>query len=343
MKGDVPLLLDKYRSFLLELKKLYLNGKIQSDIVYQERLLGALIDHYITCLDYYLSLIPEMKGPEKVFVILPGNVPIVIFQLLPGFIVSGVKEVYFKQPFIERSLYNQVIPLANSFLKPHMNLRTSYLSHEESLSVLKNYDFVVGYGGSLLGDFLNFTGKPYRFFGPKLSIGILKGAPTEDVLKRIAFDNLAFDTRGCLSLRYLFTFDPIHIEEIFSAMEVVSKELPPQNNFDYSIAEYEVLKSSWKGERVVKGENFFIVYSDGVLEISAPRTLNIVRVESYKELESQLLKIKDYIQGIATNGIYPEFTSASYYALFGKLQFTPCNWCFEKGVTWENFWEVNDV
>lgn len=343
MREDALLLLDKYRSFLLEFRERWLKGEIRSDIIYQENLMGALLDHYIACLDFYYPLALKINGPKKVFVILPGNVPVTIFQLIPGLIISGVEEVFFKQPSIEKSFYNQVIPLANIFLRPYMTLSTAYLTHEESLALLKNYDFVIGYGGAALGDFLNFMGKPYRFFGPKLSIGILKGVPTGDILKGIAFDNLAFDTRGCLSLRYLFTFEPIEIKDILNIMELVSVELPPQSNFDYSIAEYEVLKSSFMAEEVLKGRNFFVVYSKNVLEISAPRTLNIVRVDSQKELESQIFNIKDYIQGIAVKDVYPEFVSASYFAVFGKLQFTPCDWCFEEGVKWENFWEVNNV
>ncbi|MGB9823510.1 MAG: acyl-CoA reductase [Candidatus Hydrothermia bacterium] len=343
MRRDALSLLDKYAEFLLTFKEYYEKGKVKSDIVYQKNLLLSSLNQYIECVDFFKSYPDNLNGPEKVFVILPGNVPVVIFQIFPVFLLSNVKKVFIKQPSVEKSFYNEFVNMAKNFLGKFIEIHTRYMTHEETFNEAKKYDFIVGYGGENLGALFKTLGKPSRFFGPKLSIGILWKEPSLEVLKKIAFDNLAFDTRGCLSLRYLFTPKKIDEELISRAFNEVSLDLVPQSNFDYSFTEYEVLKASLEAEKVVRGESFFLLYSRKLLRISAPRVLNIVVVDGTEGLQEMLNELKEIIQGVATDNLEVNVVSVSYYCNFGELQFPPCNWFFERGVTLENFWEVSNV
>jgi hypothetical protein len=80
-----------------------------------------------------------------------------------------------------------------------------------------------------------------------------------------------------------------------------------------------------------------------LLRISAPRDLNIVVVDGTEGLQEMLNELKDIIRGVATDNLEVNVVSVSYYCNFGELQFPPCNWFFERGVTLENFWEVSNV
>lgn len=343
MRRDVLSLLDRYAEFLVTFKKYCENGKVKSDIAYQKNLLLSSLSHYIECIDFFRSYPDELDGPEKVFVILPGNVPVVIFQIFPILLLSNVKRVFFKQPSVERSFYNEFVNIVRNFLGEFMEIETGHMTHEETFEEARKYDFIVGYGGENLGALFKTLEKPSRFFGPKLSIGILWKEPSLEVLKKIAFDNLAFDTRGCLSLRYLFTPKKIGEELILRAFNEVSLDLIAQSNFDYSFTEYEVFKVSLDAERVLRGESFFVLYSRKFLKISVPRVLNIVVVDGIERLQEELNELKDIIQGVASDNLEVNVVSASYYCNFGELQFPPCNWFFERGVTLENFWEVSNV
>lgn len=339
-KGDVPLLLDKYLKALKEFFQDYSAGKIPSDVKYQDVLISNILQGCIKCVENFKIRSSCVVGPEKVFVILPGNVPVVIFQIFPILLIRGVREVFFKFPLRERSFPGSFLSYVTRNLKNEMEVGGAYLTHEESFRKITGYDFVIAFGGGEFQRALTEVSKPYRFFGPKFSFGVLWNQPDGVTLEKIAFDVLSFDTRGCLSMRYLFTSQKLDEELLLHAFSKVSKLLPPESDFDIEIAEYEVLKNSLDAVRILKGRDFFILLSNRLIEISSLRTLVIVNIDNAEELDSLISPYRNNIQGIASDGYYPEFTSASHIAVFGNLQFPPCGWYFEKGVTLDNFLEV---
>uniref|UniRef100_A0A7V3ZXW6 Acyl-CoA reductase n=1 Tax=candidate division WOR-3 bacterium TaxID=2052148 RepID=A0A7V3ZXW6_UNCW3 len=340
MREDVLLLLDRYRLALSDFLERLKVGKIKSDVQYQQNLLVSLIEHYILCLDFYKRLEDFPSGPEKVFVFLPGNVPVIPFQLLPFLLISGVKEVFFKYPRREGSFYASLFQVLNSYLGDSLKMEGGYLEHTIAFERAKNYCFVIGFGGESLQKVFEAYEIPSKFFGSKFSIGILQGKADKEVLERVAWDNLAFDTKGCLSLRVLFSFDRHMRNELWQAVEKVSKILPPESDFRFDESEYEVYKNFQFFEEIKKGSNYFIVFSKNFVELSAPRTLQIVEVSSIGEIEEFISRYNLYLQGIASDGPILFQSNASIITDFGKLQFTPCNWYFEKGVNYKNFWEV---
>ncbi|MBP7703155.1 MAG: hypothetical protein KA126_04630 [Candidatus Hydrothermae bacterium] len=336
-------LLDNYLRALEEFFIDYQNGKVPSDISYQKLLIEQILQKCIECTCEIGSKGSFVKGPEKVFVFLPGNVPVVMFQIMPVLLLSGVRDVFFKFSSKEGKFQECFIGYLKRHFKDCLQVSGDFLSHEESLSVAKQYDFIIGFGGEELGQKLGLLGKPYRFFGPKFSIGILWSEPSISALENIAFDNLSFDTRGCLSMKFLLTPWEGFEDQLFTCFSVTSRELFPMSDFDMDQSEYEVLRHSLEVQRIVKGGDFFLLFADKLVEIDAARTLVVVKFKDVSELESIIYPYKDFIQGIATDGYYPSFTSCSYVAKFGELQFPPCGWYFENGIILDNFWEVKDV
>ncbi|MDI6851576.1 MAG: acyl-CoA reductase [bacterium] len=340
MRGDVLLLLDKYRLALSDFLERFKVGKIKSDVQYQQNLLVSLIEHYLLCLDFYEKLENYPSGPKNVFVFLPGNVPVIPFQLLPFLLISGVREVFFKYPRRESSFYVNLSQVLNSYLGNFLRMEGGYLEHSIAFERAKNYRFVIGFGGESLQKVFEALEMPGRFFGPKFSVGILQGKGDKGVFERVAWDNLAFDTKGCLSLRVLFTFNKRLRDELWHVVEEVAKILPPESDFHFDESEYEVYKNFKFFDEIRRGNNFFVVFSKNFVELSAPRTLQVVEVSSIGEIEEFIRRYNLYLQGIASDSPFLFQSDASIISEFGKLQFTPCNWFFEKGVNYRNFWEV---
>jgi len=343
MKRVVRSLLDSYREGLKGFAEDYAKGLVKSDVIYQKKFLEEILAHSISCIDFFKKVEDEIRGPRRVFVILPGNVPVTIFQILPILLISGVEEVFFKYPRVEKTFYQELLTHLNFALKGSISLRGEYLSHSETLEALKEWDFVIAYGGEELVGVLNSLNKPARIFGPKFSIGILEEKPEKEIFQGIARDNLSFDTRGCLSLRFLFTFQELDFEGLMEEMEKVGRELPPQSNFNLDATSYEVESLALDAVRVYRGHNFFVIYTDKLLGISASRVLVVIKVNSKEHLKDLIWDYRDKIQGVASLDYFPDFTSASFFAKFGQLQFPPCGWFFEKGVDLKNFWEVPNV
>jgi len=340
MRGDVLSLLDKYSLGLSDFFEKFKKGKVISRIQYQRELLASLIEHYIRCLDFFKNLNEYPQGPEKVFVFLPSNVPVVPFQLLPLLLVSGVKEVFFKYPRRENLFYDSLFYVLNTHLKENLKVEGAYLQHTEALERAKNYHFVIGFGGENLRLAFEAIKVPGRFFGPKFSVGILKEGYTSEMLGGIAWDNLAFDTKGCLSLSVLFTFDRDIREGLYHAFEKVSEILTPESDFRFDETEYEVYRNFQYFNAVRRGKDYFLVFSENFVPFSAPRVLQVIEVSSMDEIEDFIKKYNPYLQGIATNTQFLPKNNASMITSFGELQFTPCSWFFEKGVDYKNFWEV---
>ncbi len=336
----VPLLLDNYREVLKGFKEDFEKGLVKSDVIYQKELLSRLFEHYLGCIEYYEEIKTFPKGPEKVFVFLPSNVPLVIFEVMPLLLVSGVKEVFFKFSSREKTFIYEFIKRLREKISGLIHIDGEYLSHEESLVKVREYDFLMGFGSEKLGGVISKLGKHYRFFGPKFSIGIFKGQDSNEIFEKIAWDNLSFDTRGCLSLRVLFSIAEVVEEDLISAFEKVSHILPPESDFRRDEAEYEVLRNFERARFIFRGRDYFIVFSEGFIELNSLRTLLVVNVPSVESVYDIIKPYGSFIQGVAVDFEGFNMESASLITEFSKLQFPTCHWLFEQGVTLKNFWEV---
>lgn len=336
----VPSLLDSYREILKGFKEDFEKGLVKSDVIYQKELLSRLFEYYFGCIEYYKEIKTFPDGPERVFVFLPGNVPVVIFEVMPLLIVSGVKEVFFKFSSREKTFISEFIKRLREKLSGFIHIEGEYLSHEESLVKVREYDFLMGFGSENLGGVISKLGKPYRFFGPKFSVGIFKGQVSGKIFEKIAWDNLSFDTRGCLSLRVLFSIAGDVEENLISAFEKISHILPPESDFRRDESEYEVLRNFERAKSIYRGRDYFIVFSSEFIELNGLRTLLVVNVPQIERVHEIIKPYRPLIQGVGVDfeGFHIEGTSL--ITEFGKLQFPPCHWHFEQGVTLKNFWEV---
>jgi len=335
-REDARLLLDEAAKSVQEFARRVKNGEHVGEIEYQRELLYRILMH--TANVYKRFPFPEKTGEvNSLYVFVPGNVPIVPLQVLPVSIVYGLK-TFFKLPHNERLFFHTFRKL----LGDQFNfIEGDYLPHDEALKKAQEYDFVLIFGGRRAYKIAERINKPSRVFGPRFSIGYINTSELdEQIAQKIAFDNLAFDTAGCLSLRFLFVRGRIDLNILKPGFEYMSSTLKPQSNFDRDIFEYGASVIIMDLVGYIQGEDWIVAKVTGIPEFWPPRTLFVIEIDSPEDALAILGNLKYNLQGTALDNVefkkYFEDTSASYFSKFGELQFPEPGWMFEKGVDINN-------
>lgn len=272
---------------------------------------------------------------HRVLVLLPSNVPMVLFQMAPLLLSYPNVTFTFKLSSGERELIPRFLGL---WRDSRMEVLLS--DRERTRDLAGGYDFLVGFGSSELEPFLRESGKPYRFFGPRFSLALLP-EPDEDQLRGLFKDVLAFDTQGCLCPRFLFTGDPSKLP-LSRLWEEACRRRPPQKGYDPLLFRYSraVLLLEGKGDWSCHDGGLFQV--ERIPSLFPPRTLFLVSETDPERVLTFLGESVSSVQGIVTpqgesHPLLGKETSASLFSPPGGAQHPPSGWLFERGVTLENF------
>ncbi len=346
MKEDVVILLDRLNKALVEFSESLKQGK-DTDIVYGDYLNDLLrytAENYIK-IRKYAGDTPTVPY-KTLFVILPGNVPMVFFEVLPISLIYKLK-TFFKFPKDEKKLYlyfiqflKQKYPAISDFF------HGSYMEHTKIANKTKEFDFVFAYGSYNLAEFLHDIARPYRFFGPGFSIGIAHF----DINIGIINDTLFFDQRGCLSMKILFYKKNHIIDKAKETFKKNANRIPPTSSFSKDRFLYRLHSLVPYGNIILKGNDYaiFEIKTDRMPDVYLPeRTLLMKKVKNNEEIIEFLGPYINMLQAISTDDTNETASLKKYPAFittFGQLQFQPYNFLFKRGVNLNNiFTEVDNV
>ncbi len=288
---------------------------------------GNVLKDILLYLSSHLSKFdaPRLSGPRRVLVLLPANVPLIPFQMGPLLDAYGLEAV-FKRPLTEDLFYR--------LLGEFSGMKFVFFPHNELSSFAREFDFVVGFGGHGLGQTLAGLGVPFRFFGPRFSIGIVKDDPYPFFL-----DALSFDGEGCLSPVVLFA-EKWELEKACQAFKKAAGERPPQESFNRFSFEYYVKFLSYYARDfcLLSHEALFLVKEFPPL-IPA-RTVLLREAPDPEEVLDFLGERREYIQAVISRSkekFLLQNTSASLRLPPSRAHYPPLGWFFEKGVNLSNF------
>lgn len=344
-REDVAILLDNLREALFQFAK-YLDTKRDADIDYG-RYLNELLIHSG---NNFVHLKKDLENIQEVpykslYVFLPGNVPMVFFEVLPISIIFSLK-TFFKYPHTEKKLYDTFIDHINQkfpALLPFFN--GAYLNHEDAVTKINEFDFTFFFGSHNLIPLLQKTKRPFRFFGPGFSIGIAFNQVKRDIIK----DVLYFDQQGCLSMRFLFYKSPQIKKEVISIFKKYSSNIPPTSQFHQDRFLYRLLSASIYGNIIFKHSNSAIieVHTKFLPPIKFPsRTLVLKKINEEQDIIDFLKDRIQYLQAIATDEplrLNLLRSQASFITHFGRLQYQPYNFFFKKKISISNIFKKEDT
>ncbi len=343
MKRDAAILLNKLSDYVKAFANLE-NLRALSNIDYGNYLKDMLV--HTACNYTKLVKYNNLKAQYKrVLAVLPGNIPLVAFQLMPIALIYNIC-IDFKLSNAEKRL----LPAFLSFLAskdPQLSKKFGYfyIDRNKLLNKIREYDFVFLIGSDSLKKVAKDLKKPFRFFGPKFSIGFMND-DGEQILKGIAEDNIYFDTEGCLSLRILFVNAQFKLHKLIAAFKAVSANIPPASNFNADAFIYNVHSLFGSVVGIHTNENSAIIELEHMVNIWPKRTLFVKRIRTKDEVLSFLGNLTGNIQAIS--GIYndeekrffEQRTGVSFFSEHGRLQYPPASFLFDKGITIENIMEV---
>jgi len=330
---------DRYNNFLKnlsEFKTEYINGNIVKKEFYQYELLSSILNYYEN--QFNEKEIDRLRSKyNSLFIFLPSNIPVEFIQFML-LIFSYDFKVFYKLP----SRDNGFIKKFFDILKDE-KIKAGFLEHKDSIKTAKNYDFIIGSGSVKLENVLKSLLKPYRFFGPKFSFAILKENSRRD-MNNIIGDFLSFDTEGCLSTRYLFTFEDPDFINIKNSIEKLKLIYYPQKTFNRETFHYYNEINLYYSKRYILNKSEAVFEVDEIPEFFPQRTLFIKKIKKYEDIIKFLGDSIRSVQSITTkNGEKLEYfeknSSVSIFLPYGKSQFPPINWSFEKGLNINNFFE----
>ncbi len=329
--------LDKKSRILTSLEffeKEFREGRIVSERKYQRKLI-------IESLKYFKEEIKKLKVKKytteykSVFIILPANVATEFLEFIP-LIISYDIDFFLKLPKRNRKFIGRFFDLLSL-----ENVKAEYLSHEETIKRAKKFDFIVASGSSDLENILKEIGKPYQFFGPKFSFALMENYNKKDI-KNILKDFLSYDTEGCLSVRFLFIKTDLMLEDLNSLIDETSRDFYPQIDFDEKLFEYYNLVNLYysqeyllrKKEAIIKVNEFPLYFPQ--------RTLFVFKYNSFTEIIDFLKESRNSVQAIITKDgkeidFFKKNTSVSLFLPYGKAQFPPLGWFFERKLNVSNF------
>ncbi len=331
--------LNRYERFLKTLSvfgKKQMKGEIIDKSIYQFKLLSSILKYYETELG---KIHPKkLKSKYKsVFIFLPSNIPIEFLQFM-FLIYSYDLEIFFKLPSRDSGFIKSFFNLLND-----NKIKAGYLTHEESIKKGKKYDFIIGSGSTELETVLKNLNRPYRFFGPKFSFAILEDKNEENI-DNIIKDFLSFDTEGCLSTRFVFTVEDIGLDTIRDSIKRNKTDFYPQKSFKKEVFDYYNQINLFYSNESFIGECEAVFKIERMPEYFPQRTLFIKKVKNYDDILDFLEDSANSVQSITTAhgrniDTFIKNSSVSIFLPFGKSQFPPVSWLFERGLNINNFFQ----
>jgi len=344
MSEDAAIHLDNLKDALIQFARQFKPGR-DSDINYGPYLRDLLI-HTATNyekLKEELDDIPEIEY-KSLYIFLPGNVPMVFFEVLPISVIFNIK-TFFKYPRNEKRLYDAFITYLSSKYSVYESFfKGQYMGHLEAERKIDQFDFVFFFGSENLLPILQRTGKPFKFFGPGYSIGIAFSYINEDFVR----DVLYFDQQGCLSMKFLFYQKPGIREYTIKTFKSLSSLIPPTNEFSKDRFLYKLLSASRYGEILYQSEDSAIIemHEDTLPDTTLPdRTLILKQIHREEDIPGFLGQKSSLIQAIATAEplkLKLLKSYASFITDFGRLQYQPYNFFFKKGVNLHNIFREDN-
>lgn len=244
-------------------------------------------------------------NPQKVAIIMAGNIPLVGFHDFLSVLMSG-HNVQVKQSSNDKIL----LPVLANYLMaiaPEFKDKISFVKE-----LLTNFDAVIATGSNNTARYFDyyFGKKPNIIRQNRNSVAILTGKETKEELHALGEDIFRYYGLGCRSVSKLYVpqdyvFDTF-FEGIYDYASIIHQD-KYANNYDYNKAVY--LMSQFK-----LLENGFLMLKEDESFGSPIATIFYEFYNDLEELKENIEKNSDKIQCVVNNVISPQ------YIKFGQTQ-----------------------
>jgi hypothetical protein len=272
-------------------------------------------------LSKWTSEIKTQNSPNKVAIIMAGNIPLVGFHDFLSVLISG-HSVLIKQSSNDKNL----LPFLAKYLEyVEVSFKGSIVFTEEKLA---GFDAVIATGSNNTARYFEhyFKGKPSIIRKNRNSVAVLRGNESETELANLSTDVFQYFGLGCRSVSKLFVPKNYNFDAFFNGMykrKDIINNAKYANNYDYNKAVYLMSLFDLL-------ENGFLMIKEDESYASPIATIFYEYYSDENELKEKLTQNAHKIQCVVANGILnSEIT-------FGQTQ-NPKLWDYADGINTLNF------
>ncbi|CAA9265612.1 MAG: hypothetical protein AVDCRST_MAG95-2509 [uncultured Adhaeribacter sp.] len=224
--------------------------------------------------------------PQKIGVVMAGNIPLVGFHDLLAVLLSG-HYLYAKlsadDTFLPQWLAQQLI-----------TIEPALAEYIHFVPLLKNVDAVIATGSDNTARYFEyyFAKKPHIIRRNRSSLAVLTGFESKEELTKLGADIFQYYGLGCRNVSKLFVPEGYILDFLFEALEPFSWVLNHHkyaNNYDYN-------KSILLVNQTPHYDNGFVLLSENKQLVSP---ISVVHTETYasqEDLKDKLAALQDKIQ-----------------------------------------------
>ena len=258
----------------------------------------------------------DSVNPQKIAVIMAGNIPLVGFHDFLSVLISG-HELLIKQSSNDKQLL-PIIAKYITYVNPDFKTKIHF-----SDGRLEGFDAVIATGSNNSAKYFDYYfGKhPHIIRQNRNGVAVLTGNETADELQALGEDIFRYFGLGCRNVAKLFVPENYNFDALFKALYDYNYLLDNNkytNNYDYNKAVY--LMSLYD-----LLENGFLMLKEDASYTSPIATLFYEKYTDLDALEKKLAEEKDKIQVVVSNG------SIANSIPFGETQ-QPALWDYADGV-----------
>jgi hypothetical protein len=254
--------------------------------------------------------------PNKVAIIMAGNIPLVGFHDFLSVLITG-HEVVVKQSSNDK----QLLPFLAKYLEhiePAFKGKISFTEEK-----LEDFDAVIATGSNNTARYFEyyFKGKPSIIRKNRNSIAVLTGNETNEQLNSLAEDIFRYYGLGCRNVSKLYIPRNYNFDKFFQSIyhwHPIIEEQKYANNYDYNKAVYLMSEFDML-------ENGFLMIKEDESFGSPIATLFYQYYDDLDSLKNQLEVDKEQIQCVVSSGVLNNEIA------FGKTQ-KPRLWEYADGV-----------
>lgn len=308
-------------------RQAWAQGAMSRNTWFTEANVSVAIDGIIQMLDeQYLRewLYPyhlKQVTPQKVGVVMAGNIPMVGFHDFLSVLLSG--------HYLQAKLSTNDEPLIKRLSDMLVGIEPAFANQFEFVDLLKTADALIATGSDNTARYFEyyFSKRPHIIRKNRTSIGVLTGHEEQDDLQALGEDIFRYYGLGCRNVSKVFVPEGYKFDRFFEANEHrqdLFDHHKYRNNYDYN-------KSILLVNRVPHFDNGFMLVQESKGLVSPISVLFYETFHTLHDLRHKLAAVKEKTQCIVSAHSWLEGSIA-----FGEAQ-RPMVWEYADGVDTMDF------